>query len=361
MHPIDMNLYQITKPLLFSMDAEKAHNLTLLVSSLMPKLADLWAIAPSSSLESSHFGLKFSSPLGLAAGLDKNAQALPFFSRLGFGGLECGTVTLRPQLGNPLPRMFRYPSEYSLRNSMGFPNLGASALHEQIRFRNFSARLGVNIGKSKDSNPHEAIREYVQLFDTFAPVSDWITVNISSPNTQGLRDLQNQAWLETLMQELKSLRKKYATPLLVKLSPDMSDEDLKHITQTLVALEVDGIVATNTTHLSERGLGGVSGKLLRVKAHQKRKVILDICAESQTPVIGVGGIESFNDVLGFWAAGGGLVQIYTALVFHGPGLIAKLHSQIEAFLRRGQLSDLDQFLKLSRAERQKYIALYGHQ
>ena len=359
MHPFGMNLYQLAKPLLFSLDAEKAHHLTLHLTSLMPQLAQIWSAPLSPRLSSTHWGKSFASPLGLAAGLDKNAQSLEFFARLGFGGLECGTVTLKPQLGNPLPRMFRYPAEASLRNSMGFPNAGAEELQRRLFSRPANARLGVNIGKSKDASPSEAIDEYTQLYDLFAAKSDWVTVNISSPNTQGLRDLQNQQWLETLLGELSTLRARHRTPLLVKLSPDMSEEELKSVTLTLIKQKVDGIIATNTTHIPERGIGGVSGKLLRVKAHQKRKFILDLCSESRTPVIGVGGIESFEDILGFWAAGGSLFQIYTAFVFHGPGLVAELHQAIEQFLVRARLENLDAFFALSLLERQKLIGSYG--
>ncbi len=354
-----MNLYQIAKPLLFSMDAEKAHHLTLHLTSLMPQLADLWCSPPSSRLSSTHWGMTFPSPLGLAAGLDKNAQSLDFFARLGFGGLECGTVTLKAQIGNPLPRMFRYPEESSLRNSMGFPNDGSEQLATKLIAKPSGTRIGVNIGKSKDATALEAIDEYTKLYELFAPKSDWVTVNISSPNTQGLRDLQNQEWLNTLLAELKSLRQKYKTPLLVKLSPDMADEELKSVTQTLIEHKVDGIIATNTTHMPERGAGGVSGKLLRVKAHQKRKFILDLCLESKTRVVGVGGIESFQDILAFWATGGTLFQIYTAFVFHGPSLVAQLHQDMDQFMMRANLKDLDVFFTLSISERQKLIGLYG--
>jgi dihydroorotate dehydrogenase len=359
MHPLGMNLYQLAKPVLFSLDPEKAHHLTLHLTSLMPQLARMWASSPSERLSSTHWGQSFSSPLGLAAGLDKNAQSLDFFARLGLGALECGTVTLKPQIGNPLPRMFRYPEESSLRNSMGFPNDGAEQLSHRLLSRPASARLGVNIGKSKDATPLEAIDEYRELYDLFAPHSDWVTVNISSPNTQGLRDLQNQKWLASLLQELISLRERHRTPLLVKLSPDMPDEELKSVTQTLINQRVDGIIATNTTHMPERGIGGVSGKLLRVKAHQKRKFILDLCLESRTPVVGVGGIESFEDILGFWAAGGTLFQIYTAFVFHGPALVGQLHQAMDKFMLRAQLKNLDAFFALPLAERQKLIGLYG--
>ncbi len=355
-----MNLYQLAKPLLFSLDPEKAHHLTLQLTSLMPQLADLWSSPPPASLSSTHWGTHFASPLGLAAGLDKNAQSLDFFARLGFGALECGTVTLKPQIGNPLPRMFRYPEESSLRNSMGFPNEGADHLTRRLLSKPQHTRLGVNIGKSKDATATEAIDEYLNLYEIFAAQSDWITVNISSPNTQGLRDLQNQKWLESLLGELSSLRQRYHTPLLVKLSPDMSDEELKLVTLTLIKQKVDGIIATNTTHMPDRGAGGVSGKLLRVKAHQKRKFILDLCLESQTPVIGVGGIESFEDILGFWAAGGKLFQIYTAFVFHGPALVGQLHRAIEQFIKRSGLKNLDAFFALTIPERQKVIGLYGH-
>ena len=354
-----MELYQLSRSLLFRLPAEGAHHLTLSLAARCPQLAAPWQRALSPRLKFQLASLTWRTPVGLAAGLDKDAQALEFFDRLGFGSLECGTVTLRPQAGNPKPRMFRYPAEASLRNSMGFPSRGADVVAQRLAKRPPALPLLVNIGKSKNATPAEAIDEYAALYEKLAPLAEGVVVNISSPNTQGLRDLQQSAWLQELFAALAPLRARLKKPLAVKLAPDLEDEALRELCRTLAELGADALVATNTTHIPERGVGGVSGRLLRVKAHQKRKVVLDVSQETKLPVIGVGGIESMSDVWALWAQGGSAFQVYTSFVYQGPPLLLKLEGEMLAFLERAKLPDLASFFALSPSERQKLIAAFA--
>lgn len=354
-----MDLYSIARSGLFRLDPEQAHNLTLKLASFAPALAAPWARALDPRLRVNVAGQSWRTPIGLAAGLDKNAVALDFFARLGLGSMECGTVTPLPQIGNPRPRLFRYAREASLRNSMGFPNGGSELLLKQLAARPPQLPLGINIGKSKAATPAEAIDEYALLYEKLAPQGDWMVVNISSPNTPGLRDLQQESWLKDLFGALAPLRARLGRKIFVKLAPDMEDQQLQDLTSTLADLGADGLVATNTTHIPERGLGGVSGRLLRVKGHQKRRAVLRVALDRKLPLVGVGGIENMSDVYALWASGGGAFQVYTAFIFQGPQLIVQLERETLAFLDRAGLTNLEQFLTQSPSERQKLIGSFG--
>lgn len=354
-----MDFYSLARPLLFQLEPESAHDLSLWTAQRFPLLAQVWQRPQDQKLKTQVGRVAWRSPIGLAAGLDKNGRALEFFDRLGFGAMECGTVTVLPQAGNPLPRIHRYPAEASLRNSMGFPNAGAEALAAHLTRRPNNFPIGINIGKSKIASQTEAITEYAELYRQLAPLGDWVVVNISSPNTPGLRDLQQESWLKDLFQELRPLRQKFGKEIHVKLAPDMDDEVLATLATALADAGVDGLVATNTTHIPERGAGGVSGRLLRVKAHQKRREILKIAQDRHLPMVGVGGFEDMNDVFAYWAAGGESFQIYTAFIFQGPGIIAELEKGMRAFLQRAGLADLASFFQLPITERRQLIAQFG--
>ncbi len=354
-----MDIYHALRPALFRLDPERAHDLGLGMARLAPWAAGLWSPPRDARLTCRVGAQVWTSPVGLAAGLDKNASAVDFFHRLGFGSMECGTVTSRPQVGNPKPRVHRYPAEASLRNSMGFPNQGAEACAARLRTRPAGFPVGVNIGKSKDATPAAAIDEYLALYERLAPLADWVVVNISSPNTPGLRDLQQETWLKDLFRALAPARARWGKEIHVKLSPDLDDQVLKDLTTTLADLGADGLVATNTTHIPDRGAGGVSGRLLRAKAHQKRRVVLEVARSRGLPLVGVGGFEDMRDVYAWWAAGGGAFQVYTALVFQGPSLVARFHQGVLGFLDRSGVDTLESFLSLPPSERQKLVAAHG--
>lgn len=324
--------------------------MTLTLAALSPVLGKLSGTESPEALSLKVGGEIWKNPFGLAAGLDKNAEALPFFAAQGFGALECGTITLKPQLGNPRPRLFRYPEEASLRNAMGFPNQGL--LHIAPRLEAFEAHtvLGANIGKNKDSTPEESIDELSVMMATLEDDVNYFVVNVSSPNTPGLRALQETSYLTELFTELKNTSSK---DLYLKIAPDLEETKIRELVKLVSDMKLTGIIATNTTIMPERGAGGVSGALLTEKARRVRQLIL----QQQAPVelIGVGGFSHFEDVKNFWRDGGKALQIYTAYVYQGPDLLKTLHRETLALLQKHQLKNLESFFALPLTDRQNLL------
>ncbi len=343
--------YQLLKPLLFSLSPEKAHELILQVAHLSPALGRLSGTPHSERLKLRIGACEWKSPIGLAAGLDKNAEALDFFAAQGFGALECGTVTLKPQLGNARPRIFRYPQESSLRNAMGFPNAGMLEIARHLEAFDSELPIGVNLGKNKDSSPEESIDELSVMCATLEDDADYFVVNVSSPNTPGLRALQEKSYLTELFQELKATTKK---DLYLKIAPDLEEAKVIELSNLACELKLTGLIATNTTIMPERGLGGISGLLLKQKAKKIRKLIL----EQQLPIelIGVGGITDFQDVKDFWFDGGKVLQIYTAYVYQGPQLLKMMQQQMITFLDQKGISSLDVFFKNDLKNRKQILS-----
>ena len=287
-------------------------------------------------------GLRFPNRVGLAAGFDKNASALDGLGSLGFGFIEVGTVTPRAQPGQTRPRLFRLPAAEALVNRLGFPNEGAEKVAARLRKRAYRGVVGVNIGKNATTPLARAIDDYVSCFRTVRQVADYVVVNVSSPNTAGLRDLQARELLEPLLSALLHEREQTqserarALPLLLKISPDLSDAELQDIAALLKRLPLDGVVATNTT-LSREGLnapassqtGGLSGRPLQPLA---LRVVANLRASlgPAFPIIGVGGINSAQAALAMRAAGADLIQIYTGLIYRGPALISQCIRALEA-------------------------------
>jgi dihydroorotate dehydrogenase len=335
-------LYPFVRPLLFTLDPETAHDLTLAgldaAASLgaaqlaMPRL-------PPSPVRA--MGLTFPNRIGLAAGLDKNAAHIDGLATFGFGFIECGTVTPRPQPGNPRPRLFRLREADALINRLGFNNAGVDAFVHNVTRARFGPRtggiLGLNIGRNFDTPNERAFDDYLTCFRAVHPYASYVAVNVSSPNTAGLRELQRDAALETLLAALKGEQKKLAdrhgkyTPLAVKIAPDLSADEIRAVARTLVAHKIDGVIATNTTvdraavaglrHAGEAG--GLSGRPLKDKATAAIRTLAD-ALEGALPIIGVGGILSGADAKEKIAAGATLVQIYTGLIYRGPGLVAEI-------------------------------------
>jgi dihydroorotate dehydrogenase len=339
-------LYSLLKPALFSLAPETAHNLTLDVARLCPGLGRLTGVAPDPRLALAVGALRWTFPLGLAAGLDKNAEALDFFAGQGFGAVECGTVTLRPQAGNPLPRMFRYPAERSLRNAMGFPNHGATALRPRLRRYEGEAPLGVNLGKNKDTSPEESIGELSLLLETLVDVTDYFVVNVSSPNTPGLRALQEPGYLGELFAELN--RHRAGKDLYLKIAPDLETAKVVELTSLVRAHRLTGVIATNTTIMPERGPGGVSGVLLREKARAVRRVVLGELGDRE--MIAVGGVTDPADLFDLWRDGGKAAQAYTAYVYQGPDLLKRFAAALARFCDEQRLNLAD-FFRLPLDER----------
>ncbi len=331
------------------MDPEKAHELTI---SLFSRFPGILSKMIGGELDSSKYNifvgdLNWSFPVGLAAGLDKNAQAIDFFSHTLFGAVEVGTVTPKPQPGNPKPRMFRYIDEESLRNRMGFNNLGADVVFKNIKNSSRGDKvLGINLGKNKVTTEVDAYKDYVSLYKKFAPVGDYLVINVSSPNTPGLRDLQSTDKLKIIFESLIDERKKTPIPLYLKISPDQSFEDVGPIIELAQDFNLAGIIATNTTIMESRGAGGISGRLCSEKSKAMRRFVLGrVAGNKHFQVIGVGGISEFSDLWEFWKLGGKAVQIYTSFIFQGPGILEDIKNEIDKALIRNQVSTLNELLE----------------
>ncbi len=328
-------LYSLTKPILFSMDPERAHHFALDNLKLMAKSPLKCLIAqqlPADPVEV--MGLKFPNRVGLAAGLDKNGDYIDALATLGFGFIEIGTITPRPQPGNPKPRLFRVKQAQGIINRMGFNNEGIDYLIERVKQANFDGILGINIGKNKDTPNEKANDDYIHCLRKAYQHASYITVNISSPNTPGLRDLQFGEPLNGLLaavkDEQKRLADEYGTykPVLFKIAPDMADEDIRSVADRFVAHQIDGIIATNTTNSRDtvQGLphaeeaGGLSGAPVFEKSTAALKTLCDHL-DGALPVIGVGGITQGEDAVAKINAGASLVQIYSGFIYRGPTLI----------------------------------------
>jgi dihydroorotate dehydrogenase subfamily 2 len=323
-------LYPKIRPALFAIDPERAHRLAL-------EALKAWGRLPRRSLPGVSvelLGLRFPNRVGLAAGFDKNGEAVDGIGRLGFGFIEVGTVTPRPQRGQPPPRLHRLPAAGALINRLGFPNEGAQAVAARLRKRRYRGIVGVNIGKNANTPIAEAVHDYVRCLEAVHDVCDYVTVNISSPNTPALRDLHSRAHLEpllrTLLAERDALRKRAprALPILLKLSPDLNDAAIEEVASTVRATGIDGIIATNTTverpgataaAVIQGGLSGAPLRALSLEVTAKLRSHLG----SSFPIIGVGGIDSAAAALAMRAAGADLIQLYTGLVFRGPTLVAE--------------------------------------
>jgi dihydroorotate dehydrogenase len=339
-------IYPLIKSVLFKLDPEKAHHLVLNLAELGPILGQLSGVKSTPELEVNVGTLKWRSPIGLAAGLDKNAQALGFFSAQGFGSAEVGTITLHPQLGNPTPRVFRYPEEESLRNSMGFPSEGMLTVMKRLQHYCGPLIIGANLGKNKESSPEESIEELHLMTETLKDHINYFVVNVSSPNTPGLRALQESSYLKELFLALNREKDIY-----LKISPDLEKSKIEELLKLCANCSITGIIATNTTIMPERGIGGISGKLLKLKAKEIRDFILE--RDYPLELIGVGGFSQFSDVLDFWNAGGKAFQVYTSYVYQGPDLLHHFNQEMLNFLKVHQLKNLNEYFKLSKNQRAK--------
>lgn len=328
-------LYSLIRPLLFRLDAETAHNVTLGTLRFLNDYGlDTLLNKPIPAQSIEVMGLTFPNPVGLAAGLDKNGDYLDALAALGFGFVEIGTVTPLPQPGNPKPRLFRYPEAEAIINRMGFNNDGVDALVDNIKRSRFQGVLGINIGKNALTPMERAVDDYLTCLNKVYLYASYVTINISSPNTKNLRDLQSSTALSELLGRLKMRQLELAqqhgryVPLVVKLAPDLEDEAIDDIAKVLLAKEIDGVIATNTT-LSRDGVqhipqaaqdGGLSGAPLKGRSTRVIRRLSD-ALDGAIPIIGVGGITRGGDAWEKLNAGASLVQIYSGLIFQGPQLI----------------------------------------
>jgi dihydroorotate dehydrogenase len=332
-----MDLYSLIRPMLFVLDAERAHRLCLSLLHYVPSNL----VAPAKQQSISAIGLEFPHPIGLAAGFDKNGEHLDALAKLGFSFIELGTVTPRAQIGNPKPRLFRIPSARAIINRMGFNNLGVDALLDNIQKANYRGILGINIGKNKDTPLNQAYEDYVYCLRKIYTKASYITINISSPNTPELRQLQHVDYFTDLIRVLCTEQQKlsdihrHEVPLLVKISPDESDETLKMMAEVMLAFKIKGIIATNTTcardeihqlpHHDEAG--GLSGYPLLARSNRCLHVLKQAVGDAMT-LIGVGGVDSAATAQQKIEAGASLVQIYTGLIYQGPNLVKKIMDEL---------------------------------
>ena len=328
-------MYSLARSFLFCLDAERAHDLGLvgIETAYRTGLNPLLAAKPA-PLPTQVFGLHFVNPVGLAAGLDKNGAHIDALAALGFGFIEVGTTTPRPQPGNPKPRMWRLPEHQAVINRLGFNNEGVDALVRNVERARYGGVLGINIGKNKDTPNEHAVDDYITCLTRVYARASYVTVNISSPNTQGLRDLQEEETLKRFVGTLREAQEKLAAqhgarkPMLLKIAPDLGDAELDAIASVLLAAGIDGLICTNTTidrstiagatHAEEAG--GLSGKPLFDKATS----VLHGMAErlgGRIPLVGVGGILNGADAAAKIAAGAKLVQFYSGMIYRGPELI----------------------------------------
>ena len=337
-----MNSYPLLRPVLFHLDPETAHEVTLklLKFTYLIGFSPLIA-APKDSKPVSVMGLKFSNPVGLAAGLDKNGDYINALGALGFGFIEIGTVTPRPQSGNPKPRLFRLPEHQAIINRMGFNNSGIDHLLEQVNRAKYNGILGINIGKNFATPIEDAAEDYLIGLRKAYTCADYITINISSPNTKNLRQLQQgdeiKSLISTLKEEQSRLHQKHGSyvPLVIKIAPDLTPEEISHIAALLLEFEIDGIIATNTT-ISRAGVdnhplageaGGLSGAPLM---QQSTAVVAALSSElnGRIPIIAAGGISSAADAQAKLDAGASLVQIYSGLIYQGTQLLTDILREI---------------------------------
>ena len=330
--------FRLLSPALSRMNPETAHKLTIQILKRLPQKTP----QNQNPLSQKLLGLTFPNPLGIAAGFDKNAETLNGILQLGLGFAEIGTITPKPQMGNPRPRIFRLPKHQAVINRMGFPNDGMEKVRKRfIRQQMNEYVVGVNIGANAESaNMEDKIADYEKTLHAFANHASYIAVNVSSPNTKGLRNLQRPDNLAKLLNRLNAIRQN-RVPLLLKISPDLSDQELQEIARLALEKKLDGIIATNTT-IKREGLvdgihaeetGGLSGKPLASLANQTIRKFYQM-TNGAIPIIGVGGIASAEEAYEKIRAGASLLQIYTALVYDGPRIVSAILDGLEALLKK---------------------------
>lgn len=326
--------YSLARHILFKLEPERAHDVAMKLAASAPGKAFMRKRYTETGEAIECMGLDFANPVGLAAGLDKNGDYIDALGAMGFGFIEIGTITPKPQDGNPKPRMFRLTEHEALINRMGFNNLGVDHLVERASRRKYSGCLGINIGKNAVTPLDEAESDYLICLEKVYPVADYITVNVSSPNTQGLRDLQHGERLKSLLENLKTTQSKLATthgkykPLVVKIAPDMSTSELDEFCSAVLEFDIDGVIAGNTTNTRDTvsdsefagEAGGLSGAPMRVLANASLAQVATLL-DHKAALIGVGGIATGEHAAEKRKLGADLVQLYTGLIYHGPALV----------------------------------------
>ena len=342
--------YQTIKKILFHFEPESAHHIAETAFELLSfcpfclEFLQKRYLIEDKRLTQKLLGTTFKNPVGLAAGFDKNATMVKTLHALGFGYIEVGTITPKPQEGNPKPRLFRFPKQESLQNAMGFNNEGAAIIKDRLkRIYPASFPIGVNIGKNKTTPQEKALDDYAFLIETFKDLSDYLVINISSPNTPNLRDLQNEQFINDLFTMAKEMTD---TPILLKIAPDMSEKNAITLCQKAIEAGASGIIATNTsTDYSllprAKDFGGISGKVIKEKSFRIFKAIAKELF-GKTTLISVGGIDSAEEAYRRIKAGANLVQIYSAFIFKGPRLLREINEGLIALMQKEGFHSIDE-------------------
>ncbi len=339
-----MDIFCLAKPFIHALDAETAHHAA--IKALRYNLVPSQKPIEDARLSQSLWGIDFNNPVGMAAGFDKNAECIPALAKQGFGSVEVGTLTPKPQAGNSKPRLFRLSEDQAIINRMGFNNAGVEDALPRLAAKR-DCVLGINIGKNKTTE--NALDDYIPMLEKVLPHADYVTVNISSPNTEGLRDLQAKEQLTELLSALVQTRGEDTTPLLLKIAPDLSPEQASDAVQVVMEQRFDGIIVSNTTIARPDYLqshqrletGGLSGAPLMQASTELLRHVAKV-SEGNIPLIGVGGIACGADAYAKIKAGASLVQVYSALIYQGFGLVNRINSQLLALLERDGFSHISE-------------------
>lgn len=360
-------MFPLIKPLLFNLDPEKAHDLTMaslqLASSKLPLLNMLRSSYKVPDLSVQCMGITFKHPLGLAAGLDKNAVALNAFSALGFSAVELGTVTPKPQSGSAKPRLFRLPEDQAIINRMGFNSAGVDAFLKNLNADHNQSVVGINIGKNAVTPNEEALNDYLVALNKVYAKADYITVNISSPNTKSLRDLQNADYLDGFLLAIKQAQKKLAevhdryVPVALKVAPDLASDEVATIAELLISHDFDALIATNTTIARPPSLqsvnkieqGGLSGRPLNEMSTDCIRLFYQQL-QGKVPIIGVGGISNAEDAWQKLLAGADFLQLYSSFIYQGPAVISNIIKGLQSKVTEEGYADLDTAMQDLRAK-----------
>ena len=342
-----MEIYSLFKKVAFKADPEMAHDLSIAAFERYPFFASFLPHAnPDKKYRLSDGHQQWDFPVGLAAGFDKNARALDFLSRLGFGALEAGTITPLPQEGNARPRIWRFPEEKSLLNSMGFPNEGMEKVAARLEKKDWkkNCKVGANLGKNKNTSDDKTAEDYALLYEKLAPLSDYLVINISSPNTPGLRALQSKEGFRAICQAVDEKRRTERRPLYLKIAPELESSDLWDLIELCKEFSLSGIICCNTGISHNRGKGGLSGQAINQQAKEARSRVLRATRETpELSVIGAGGISSFQDALDFWRQGGSFAQIYTSFIYQGPKILQDFQKGLDGLLKESGAADFQEW------------------
>lgn len=348
-----VDIYPFAKKILFKLDPETAHRLSERLLSSFHFMSGLYS--KNYNHKVCFHNLCLRSPFGIAAGFDKNAHFINFFKNIpSVSHIEIGTVTKRPQEGNSKPRIWRYKEEESLRNAMGFPNDGSCRIKKRLmQLKKGDLQIGVNVGKQKNSSPEESLVEYKEIIEKFKDAADYFTINLSSPNTPGLKSLQNKKTIGLIDSSLAQIN--FSQNVFIKLSPDLTPEQTKSIVESIVdSKSLTGVISTNTLPLPQRGKGGFSGKVIREKSKNSREKIGEILRGLKPKkfiFVGAGGISTYEDLTRHWRNYGDFVQIYTAFIYQGPKLFLDLAESLERDLKQKKIHSISELIEFYRVSK----------